>query len=76
MDRTRQSRLRDEAINLDCATDDDLRILEAKHDAVATYAKRLLAARVARLAGDIGTALRHEHIMEICYGRMPDNLKW
>ncbi len=67
------------AVNLDCATDDDLR--EIKCDLAADplyrcYAELLLEARPLRRRGEILAARALEDLADGIYGDLPEELKW
>lgn len=69
----------DTAINVDCATLEDLGILvdhPAIHLEVKRYAAITLHSRACRLAGRIAEAMRAESKLERIYATLPENLRW
>lgn len=67
-------------INLDCATDDELRAIIKKPDShnnkIGEYAKLTIKARALRLKGNIEKALLLERKADVIYLELPPELKW
>ena len=67
------------SINLDCASDYELRSVAVDphaHPLQAAYAANLLRARKARIVGRIGDALVIEANLDSQYSRMPSEVRW
>jgi hypothetical protein len=64
--------------NLDAETIDELtRITRRKStpEPIRAYAREKRCAMRARIAGEIDTALRHEHNCDVLYSDLPDDLR-
>lgn len=74
----------DSAINFDGMTELELESWARAHEdsplkdhrAQLRYVYPAIAARIARLRGDIASALVHEAYMERIYFNLPDHLRW
>ena len=67
-----------EPVNLDAMAVDDVRAYAADKRnprRLRAYAREKVKAMVARLLGDIPTALRHEHNCDLRYQDLPENLR-
>lgn len=67
-------------VNVDCATDDELTDIASRiipvHGEVARYAELKIAARAARLEGNIARAVFIEEKCEDLYNTMPAWARW